>query len=408
MGTTLNKKVVWFINEYAGSPRYGMVFRHYYLGRELIKHGYDVWIVSANYSHLFYKYPPYIGKEVIDGINYYWIKVMKYSHAHSKKRVLKWFQFSAKLFKHLKFLPKPDYIYVSSPFLFPIVPAYFYSKKHKAKLIFEVRDIWPLTLVELGGYSWKHPFIKFLRYIELFVLEKADKIVSVLFNFGKYLQDIGIDRNWYYIPNAVSLENVEEQELPNSFIQKIPKGKFIIAYTGTIGWANSLDTLLRAAEILKGKKDIVFVIVGKGKEKQKLIFMKKEKRLENVIFLEPIAKNQVLTFLRKFVNVAYIGLRRKKIFKYGVSPNKIFDYMLAKKPILHSINTPNDLVSQAKCGITVEAENPKAIADAILEFYKMSREERRKMGEKGFQFLLKNHTYEKLARKLMIEVLDDL
>ncbi len=396
---------MWFINEYAGSPRNGMVFRHYYLGRELIKHNYIVWIVSANYSHLFYKYPPHIGKEVINGINYYWIKVIQYSQAHSKKRVLKWFQFSAKLFKHLKFLPKPEYIYVSSPFLLPIVPAYFYSKKHKAKLIFEVRDIWPLTLVELGGYSWKHPFIRFLRYIEMFALEKADKIVSVLFNFGKYLQDTGINRSWYYIPNAVSLENIEEQELPSSFIQKIPKGKFIIAYTGTIGWANSLDTLLRTAEILKDKKDIAFIIVGEGKEKQKLISMKKEKRLENVIFLEPITKNQVLTFLSKFAHVAYIGWRRKRMYEYGVSPNKIFDYMLAKKPILHSIDIPNDLVSQAKCGITVEAENPKAIADAIIRLYKLSEEQRKQLGENGYNFLIKNHTYEKLAQKLVKEVL---
>jgi len=397
--------VVWFINEYAGSPRYGMEFRHYYLGRELIKHDYDVWIVSANYSHLFYKYPPYIGKEVVDGINYYWVKVIKYSHAHSKKRVLKWFQFSAKLFKHLKFLPKPDYIYVSSPFLLPIVPAYFYSKKHKAKLIFEIRDIWPLTLVELGGYSWEHPFIRLLRYIEMFALEKADKIVSVLFNFGKYLQDIGIDRNWYYIPNAISLENVEEQELSSSFIQKIPKDKFIVAYTGTIGWANSLDTLLGAAEILKDKKNIAFVIVGRGKEKQKLISIKKEKKLKNVIFLEPITKNQVLTFLSKFAHVAYIGWRRKRMYEYGVSPNKIFDYMLAKKPILHSINTPNDLVSQAKCGITVEAENPKAVADAILEFYKMSERERRELGENGYNFLLKECTYDRLAKRLIKDIL---
>ncbi|SMP14003.1 Glycosyltransferase involved in cell wall bisynthesis [Desulfurobacterium pacificum] len=400
----MNKKIVWFINEYAGSPKYGMVFRHYYLGKELVNLDYNVWIISANYSHLFYNYP-HVKRENIDGINYYWIDVIKYPHAHSKKRVLKWFQFSTKLFRQLRFLPKPDYIYVSSPFLLPIVPAYFYSKKYKAKLIFEVRDIWPLTLVELGGYSWKHPFISFMRKIELFALKKSDSIVSVLFNFGKYLSDLGLKRDWHYIPNGVAMKDVVEEELPKTFISKIPKNKFIVAYTGTIGWANSLDTLLGAAEILRDRKDIAFVIVGKGKEKQRLISIKEKKMLNNVVFLEPITKGQILAFLKNFVDITYVGLRRKKLFKYGVSPNKIFDYMLAKKPIIHAIDVPNDLVSQAGCGISVKAESPKAVADAILKLYEMPKEKRERLGENGYSFLLKNHTYEKLAEKLVKEVL---
>jgi glycosyltransferase involved in cell wall biosynthesis len=163
--------------------------------------------------------------------------------------------------------------------------------------------------------------------------------------------------------------------------------------------------LLQAAELLKDKKDIIFIIVGKGKEKEKLILFKNKKKLNNVIFLDPIKKEQVITFLKEFSDAAYIGLRKKNLFKYGVSPNKIFDYMLAKKPIIHSINSPIDIVSQAKCGISVEAENPKAVADAILKIYRMPEKERKKMGESGYKFLLKNHTYEHLALKFAKEVI---
>jgi len=218
------KRTIWFINEYAGSPYHGMVFRHYYLGRELANLGYKIWIVSANYSHLFLRYPT-SEMENIDGINYLWVKVVKYPHAHSKKRVFKWFQFSSKLFVKLKNLPKPDYIYVSSPFLLPIIPAYFYSKKYKAKLIFEVRDIWPLTLVELGNYSWKHPFIRFLREVEMFALRRADKLVSVLPSFGKYLEELNIKREWIYIPNGINLKSIKEGELPPSFTERIRFGE---------------------------------------------------------------------------------------------------------------------------------------------------------------------------------------
>ncbi len=402
----MSSKIIWFINEYAGSPYHGMEFRHYYLSKELIKLGFKVYIITASYSHLFYNLPKVENSfklEKIDGINYLWVKVPKYQNSYDKKRVLKWFAFTFKTYFSLPVekLEKPNYIVVSPMATFPIISGLRWSKKFKAKLIFEVKDIWPLTLVELGGYSWNHPFIKLMRFFELLALKKADKIVSVLYNYGEYLKNIGLEREWCYIPNGVSLKEYKEKDLPTEVLKLIPKGKFIVGYTGSIGTANALHYLIETAKLLKSRKDIVFLIVGKGSEKDRLIGLSKAYKLDNVIFLPSLKKEEVLTLLKKFIDVAFINLKKSKLFYYGVSPNKIFDYMYAKKPIIHAINTKNDLVSQANCGISVPAEDPKAIACAVLRLYKMSPDERKKIGENGYRFLLKNHIYENLAKKFI-------
>jgi len=128
-----------------------MEFRHYYLSKELIKQGYNVTIILASYSHLF-KNKPEIKKqytlENIDGINYLWIKVPNYKFSTDKKRVLKCFIYAFQLFRlPLNLIQSPSYIIVSPIQAMPIYPASRLAKKFNAKLIFEVRDIWPLSII---------------------------------------------------------------------------------------------------------------------------------------------------------------------------------------------------------------------------------------------------------------------
>jgi len=396
---------IWIINEYAGSPYHGMEFRHYYLGREFVKLGHNVTIITASYSHLFRNPPKVSGEftlEEIDGINYLWIKVPKYKKSTDIKRVLKWLKFSLSLFfLPYKKLPKPDVIILSPMATFPVLPTYILTKRFRAKFIFEVKDIWPLTLIELGGYSPKHPLIVLMRWCEIFALRNADIIVSVLSNYGEYLKDNGINRDFVYIPNGVNLEELNNiEDLSENIKRLIPEDKFIVGYVGTVGIANALDVLIETAHILKNHKDIVFVIVGDGQEKENLIRMVKEMNLENVIFIPSIPKRQVQAMLKLF-DVCYIGWRKCKIYKYGVSPNKIFDYMYSGKPVIHAISTKNDIISKANCGISVEAENPEAIADAIIKLKNMDYEEREKLGLRGREYVINNHSYEFLAKKIL-------
>ena len=401
----INNKTLWIINEYAGSPYHGMEFRHYYLGKELVKRGYNVYIITASYSHLFYNKPEIkedFTIENIDGINYLWIKVPEYKNSHDKKRVLKWFIFTFKTYFKLPMdqLSKPDVILVSPMAPFPIISGYKWAKKFKAKLLYEVKDIWPLTLIEIGGYSQNHPFIKLMEWFEKFAYKKADKVISVLPLAWKHMEQQGMDRNKFvYIPNGIDPEDyIINEPLPKEIEEKIPKDKFIVAYTGTIGKANALEYLIDAAYKLKDYKDIVFLIVGKGMEENNLKNKAKALGLNNVIFSPPVKKTQVQSVL-KLIDVCYIGLRNEKIFEFGVSPNKLFDYMYAGKPILYAINSGNRPVEEANCGISVDAENPDAIANGILKLYNLSQEERSKLGENGKNYVLKNHTYKQIANR---------
>lgn len=395
----MKEKKIWIINEYAGSPYHGMEFRHYYLGRELLKFGYNVTIISASFSHLFNKLPnarKWLTWEKIDGIDYYWIKVMKYSNSLDKKRVIKWLQFSLSLmFFPFKKIARPHAIILSPMATTPVLPTYLISKMMHSKFIFEVKDIWPLSLEELGGFSRYHPFIILLRIFELFALKKADYIVSNLPNYGQHLKDNKINKDFIYIPNGIDLPEMEKvMPLDDKIVEMIPEHKFIIGYAGTIGLANALEYLLAAAKILEKNDEIAFLIVGDGRDKTNLIRLARE--MANVHFLSAIPKQQVAAMLQHF-DVCYIGLKKTSLFEYGVSPNKIFEYMYSGKPIISAISTKKDIVSMAKCGISVEAENPQAIADAILRLYNMSPEQRSEMGKNGKEFVLKHHTYEKLA-----------
>lgn len=395
-------KNIWIINEYAGSKYHGMEFRNYYFAKEFVKLGHEVYIVSASYMHLFKKLPQTDGNythEKIDGINYIWIKVPNYGESTNKKRVLKWFLFTLKLF----FIPKnkmktPDVIIASPMAPFLILPAIYYAKKYKAKLIYEVKDIWPLSIIELGNIAPTHPLIKMMSWCEKIAVKKSDVLVSSLQNYGEHLSnDLHIHKDFVWINNGVDLDEMNHiEELDIKIVKQIPKDKFIVGYTGTIGIANALDYLLEAAKLLKENKDILFVIVGNGKEKENL--QKKYTTLDNVLFIEPIPKQQVQSMLKLF-DLCYIGWNNEKIYNYGISANKLFDYMYSKTPILHSYSGKSDIVKISDCGLSIEAENAEAIADVVLKIYKMGQEERDVLGKNGKDYVLEHFTYEKLAKK---------
>ena len=397
-------KTIWFINDYAGSKYHGMEFRNYYFAKEFVKKGYKVYIITASFSHLFKKEPKINGNftfEEIDGINYIWVKVPKYSESTDKRRVLKWFIFTVKLFfLPLKRMQKPDFIIASPMAPFLAIAAYKLAKRFNAKFVYEVKDIWPLSIIELGNISPKNPLIRLMSWCERFAVTKADLLVSSLQNYNEHLKNnLGINREFLWVNNGIDLDELKYIEpLDKDIKEQIPKDKFIIGYTGTIGIANALTYLLDAAKKLKDNKDIAFVIVGSGKEKSSLI--KKFGNLENVFFIEPIKKAQVQSMLKLF-DICYIGWNRHKLYEYGISANKLFDYMYSAKPILHSYSGKSDIVSLAKCGLTIKAEDSKAIKEAILKLYSMSKEQRELMGESGKRYVLEHFTYEKLADKFL-------
>lgn len=397
-------KNIWIINQYSGSPHYGMNYRSYYFAKEFLKNNNNVTIFTGSYSHLFSNYPKVTGlftNETIDDINYIWIKTPKYKRSKSIGRVFNMLIFMIKLFFFNIFkMKKPDIIIVSSLSLFPILNAYIWSKILKIDFILEVRDIWPLTLMEVGNMSKYHPLVIFLGWFEKLGYKKAKYVVSVLPNAKEHMVNHGMQENKFkYIPNGLNLDEVENyEEISHDLKKNLPKNKFIIGYVGTIGIANALDYLVESAKALKDNNDIHFVLVGKGGELKRLKKYCKDNELFNVTFIDPIPKVQVQSMLKLF-DVCYLGWHNKDIYKYGVSANKIFDYMYSAKPILHSISIEDDIMEQAECGVTVESENSEEIKKAILALSLENISKLDKMGQNGKKYVIKNHSYNALSKK---------
>jgi len=390
------------INQYIGSPHHGMEYRHYYLAKNLIEFGYKVTLISGSYSHLF-STPPNVDKsfkrENIDGIDYIWVKLPKYNSSKSIGRIWNMLYFSGKL-NFLKEI-EPAHILVSSPSLFPIKYGYRLAKKFKTKLLFEIRDIWPLTLIELSNLKPSHPLIRFMRGYESFGYKKSDKIISLLPNAKEHFFKYGMEKEKFvYLPNGIELNYSPKAQLPKEILEQIPKDKFIIAYSGTVGIANNLDYFVEVANLLRDNSDIFFIILGQGGEKARLQNKVDGLKLKNFLFLDPVSKEQVGSFL-ELIDVAFISLLPEKIFRFGVSPNKVFDYMYAKKPIIWAIEAGNNLVKEAECGVSVPLENKKALKESILYLKNLPLEYLKKLGKNGYNFVMKNHSYRSLAEKLV-------
>lgn len=395
-------KTVWLINQYASTLDYGFGGRFYYFANELAKQGYDVHVFASGNHHLLKKKPKLdnlITTEVMAGFYFHWIKCLDYPNAHSKKRILSEFDFSKKISNLNMGLKKPDCIIYSTPSLIGYTGALRLSKRFKAKLILDIRDLWPLTLIEMG-VSRYHPFIMYLSWLEKKAYKTNDYIISNWPYANNYINKLNHKANFKWIPNGFSLSEFEAFEnLSQDIIDKIPKDKFIVGYCGTVGYVNALETLIDSAEILKDNTEIYFLIVGSGKEKEVIQQYAKDKKCNNIIFIDAVNKKQVPHIL-SFFNCCYVGFMDIPLYNYGSSLTKLPEYLASKKPIVYASNSPFQPVLESNSGISTKAENSEEISEAILKLYSMSEDDRNKLGENAYNFAKENYEYQMLGFKL--------
>lgn len=405
---------ILYINHYAGSIYHGMEYRPYYLAREWVRQGHKVTIIASNISHVRHKNvalaegQDYL-HETIDGIEYIWCRTTPYGE-NGLKRVINIFSFlnKVKLLKNkLVHQFKPDLVIASSTYPFDTKVANSIAKAAHAKFVYEVHDLWPLTPIEVGGMSRWHPFIMAMQRAEDFGYRHADKVVSLLPKAKEYMQSRGMSEDKFaYIPNGIVAEDWlnSTQKMPNEHQNLLSKlkhveNKFIIGYAGGMGEANALDYLLAAAKLITDQA-IAIVLIGDGPNKQSMIERVANENLNNIHFMPSISKLQIPSFLQA-CDALYIGWNKLPIYRFGICPNKLFDYMLAKKPVIHSVTAGNDLVSEANCGISVAAEDVNAIASAMTTLSKLSEVNLAALAQNGYNFVLRNHDYRILATRFI-------
>lgn len=400
---------ILLINHYAGNPQLGMEFRPYYLGREWVRSGNRVMIIGGSFSHL-RKQQPTEQRENIEGIEYCWVPLKPYK-GNGLGRIRSMFDFVRKLwFGYKKYLGdfRPDVVIASSTYPLDIYPARKIAKHYGAKLVYEVHDLWPLSPMELGGYSKNHPFIRVIQAAEDYCYRHADKVVSLLPKALDHMVERGMNpAKFVYIPNGFDLAEWTNILTPSRTVADLvgrlrSEGKFIIMYTGGHAISNALDFFLDAMKELKGT-NVVAVLIGDGQEKQRLEQRSLTEHIDNVVFLPSVPKNQIPAVLESS-DALYLGWQKNKLYDYGICPNKLFDYMMAARPIIHSVSAPNDWVKESNCGISVEAENAEALAKAISQLTELTEKQRLEMGERGREYCKDKFNYKNLAEEFAVEL----
>lgn len=398
------------MNHYSGSYNVPKEWRPYYLSKALVSLGVNVAVISASFHHLHRE--EYIQKadvnfKKVDGVKFIWLKTPQYL-GNGIGRIKNMFSYGYSVYRkdpveHLN-LNKPDVIIVSTAHPFHLLGGWRWARKYNAKLILEIRDAWPLSLNLLLGLSKLHPFSVLLSAFQFLGLKLADKVVGLPEGMKAYCELKGMKADKFiHVCNGIDQnESFTEPSDISSELESIQK-KYVrvIMYTGSLGVPNAMKYCIDAMNQIEND-EIAMVIIGEGSEKERLISSSMNR---NIYFFKPVPKNTIQTVLA-YADICIISWLDMEIYKYGISPNKLFDYMFSGKPIIQAINSPYSIIGDCNCGVLVPSENASKIKVAIVDLCSKSNEELNKMGKRGREKVLNEYTYDKLARKLLNEALD--
>lgn len=402
---------VWYVSKYVRPPVDGEPGgRSYDIMREIAELGYKSVIITSDSLGLLTVAAvdePYLIEEM-DGMQLCRIRTSQYKASKSMRRIWSWVDFEWRLLRLPKdVLPEPDVIVASSLSLLTVLNGLRLRRRYKCRFVFEVRDIWPLTLTEEGGYSRRNPFVLGLGVIEKLGYRRADAIVGTMPNLGEHVEKvIGSPRPTYCVPMGVDNRAIQSPApLPEDYVAKyIPSDKFIVAYAGSIGISNALDTLMECAESMKHDPDIHFVVLGDGDLREK--YENEFGLLPNLTFAPRVPKTMVHDFLTR-CDLLYLSVHDSAVWQYGLSLNKLIDYMLAAKPIVASYTGFPSMINEADCGSFVPAGDVPALQEEIQRFKAMSALDRESMGIRGREWLLENRDYRVLAQDYLRILLPD-
>jgi len=400
---------IWLISKYASPPQYAKApSRLFYLAREFKKLGNEALLITSDANH--FTNCPETDKtyndEEQDGVAIRWIKTKKYIKTASIDRVLSWLDFERKLFSmKLSRMRKPDVVVISSLSIFTIIYGYYLKKKFRSFLVFDIRDIWPLTMTEEGGFSKWHPLVLVIGWIEKFGYKKADLISGTMPRLDLHVERIlGYKKPFICAPLGFDPENYSEDYLKeeNPFSDLLPSGKVLVGYAGSMGLTNALEPFIDAIELMKNDQSIHFVLVGSGDLRAS--YEEQLKDCSNVTFLQRIQQNEVKFFLQA-CDILYLSTKDSKVWDYGQSMNKVVEYMLSAKPIIASYTGYPSMIDEADCGRFINSTSSQDIMEAILYYAKISVEERIKIGNKGRKWIFENRTYALLGKQYLNKIL---
>jgi glycosyltransferase involved in cell wall biosynthesis len=294
-----------------------------------------------------------------------------------------------------KAMRKPDIVIGSSLTLLAAFAAERLARRLCVPFVLEIRDLWPQTLIDMGMPP-RHPAVVGFGMIERYLYRNADKIVTLLPNASEYMVPRGARSNDItWIPNGVDVELMPSPQVLT------PHDVFTVMYAGSHGLSDALDSVLDAAGILNTEAPgrFCFRFVGDGPNKPELRRRVETENIANVVFDEPVPRQQVFSTLQD-ADAFIITAKKTDLYRYGISPNKLHEYMAAARPTIFAGNSHNNPIAEAAAGITVAPEDPRAIATAVKTLAAMSDDERWNMGLRARRYIEEHHDFTGLARRL--------
>lgn len=398
-------KQVWILNHYALEPGGAGGTRHFNLAANLPANGWQATVIAASVELNSGRQRLIRGEmrrlEKYAGIPFLWIRTPEYE-GNNGGRMINMLSYTVRVLlpSYTKGLPKPDVVVGSSVHPFAAWAGAILARRHRVPFVFEVRDLWPQTLIDLGRLKERSLTSFMLRYLEKWLYRQAIRIVVLLPRAVDYIVPLGIsEKKVVWIPNGVDLSSFAT----NTSLSSVAGSPFVLMYFGAHGQANGLDNILQAMKLVHEQVapgTIKLRMIGDGPLKSDLVRLMENMGLNNVSFESTVPKKDIPKVASEADAFVIAVLNKPLLYRYGISMNKLFDYLAAERPIVIASNAINNPVADAGAGLTVPPGDPKSLAKAVIELSRMSIEERRQLGVSGRKYVEENHGFDRLAERL--------
>lgn len=399
-------KTVWIVNHYSAiNSKDGWNGRHQSLARHMRARGWNPVLLlagtdhPAGRSHLREGEKIRIGEE--DGVPHVMFAAPEYS-GNGRSRMVNMAVFALRILKPgaLKGVPRPDVIVGSTVHPAAAFAARMLARRYRTPFVFEIRDVWPEALIHLDQLSESSMVARGMRRVMHSLVRTADLVVSPLPRIADYVTSISPGRPTLWVANGT------EGDIPTTSTGERPArdgSTFTLMYLGSLGAAMDVETIVRAASLLSRTLDgrkVVLRVVGDGARRAHLMEFADEHAADvEVRFEDRVPRTSVLAKAAEADCLVH-AMHDHAVYQYGISPNKIFDYLLAARPVAFAADAPMNPVEEAKAGRVVPPERPSDLAAALAEIADLTPEERDEMGRRGREHVLANYTYSALAEKL--------
>ncbi|NMB12827.1 MAG: glycosyltransferase family 4 protein [Firmicutes bacterium] len=400
----------YWVNQYVVAPDAPGGTRHFEFALRLNQKGITVELVAADlnlstrsYTRRFSSRKRQNITEEVEGVKIHWLYTTLYSR-NNWRRAYSMFRFAWSVFWFLMRVPidESSVFIGSSPHLLAALATQLAARMRGTRLIFEVRDLWPETLIGMTGKNGLAA--KILRLIADYLYNRSEKIIVLASQSQEVIAARGVPKQKIiFVPNSVDPDLFQEKNVEGfAFPGTLKEDDFIAVYAGAHGSANNLDLILDAAAFLQeqGYHRVKFLLVGDGPCKGELVERIKREDIDNVVFLDPVRKVQIPALFKR-CDVGLLVLRDVPVFRYGISPNKLFDYMASGLPVVTNVQGEvASVIAEANCGLVVSPEDTAGFAKRVAEL-SSDPGRCRQLGEAGRKYVFENYNRAILVDRLV-------